>query len=248
MKLPYIQFYTGDWLKDPALSICSPATRGIWIDLICAIHEWNNGGKVTANLRQISRLCRCSEDEAQSALDELASSETADVYEANGVWTISCRRMTKAAELSAKRQQAGSKGAANTQANRQQNPDIEGEDEGLDRVREFARGEGIGEKDAEWFYWKGRGNGWTNGGKPMKDWKATLRSWNRAGYLPSQKNGSKAASSNRQMSAFEIEKRKQAVTDEINKIFRRNGSKRTDGDGIDELKKRRDELQQLLVV
>jgi len=50
----------------------------------------------------------------------------------------------------------------------------------------------------------------------------------------------------RSMSAFEVEKRKTAISDEINRIFKRNGSKRVEGDGIDELKKRRDELQRSL--
>ena len=55
-------------------------------------------------------------------------------------------------------------------------------------VARCRKADGITMQDAEWFYHKGRGNGWTNGGKPILDWKATLRSWKRAGYLPSQKN------------------------------------------------------------
>jgi hypothetical protein len=88
-----------------------------------------------------------------------------------------------------KRKQAGSIGGSKTQASREQTPDYNCnyDSEGLEKVREFARGEGIGKGDADWFYWKGRGNGWTNGGKPILDWKATLRSWNKANYLPSQK-------------------------------------------------------------
>lgn len=43
------------------------------------------------------------------------------------------------------------------------------------------------ESDAVWFFEKCQGNGWTNGGKPMKDWRATVRSWKAAGYLPSQR-------------------------------------------------------------
>ncbi len=58
-----------------------------------------------------------------------------------------------------------------------------------DLVREFARGEGIPDSDADWFFWKCEGNGWTNGGKPIRNWKATLRSWKQAKYLPSQKPG-----------------------------------------------------------
>ncbi len=167
--------------------MCSPATRGIWIDLICSIHELNRDGKLTANLRQMSRVCRCTEHEMSEALTELKTSRTADVYDENGVFTVTCRRIERSHSLSIARSQAGSKGAASTQAKREQNPDTDIEGEGLDRVREFSKGEGISQSDADWFYWKGKGNGWTNGGEPIRDWKATIRSWKRAGYLPSQK-------------------------------------------------------------
>ena len=94
--------------------------------------------------------------------------------------------MTREEEIRRKRVEAGSKGGAKTQAKREQNPDIDN-DNGLEKVREFSRGEGIPLSDADWFYWKGKANGWTNAGRPILDWKATLRSWHKAGYLPSQK-------------------------------------------------------------
>ena len=49
---------------------------------------------------------------------------------------------------------------------------------------------GLFPRDAEYFFSKCEGNGWTNGGKPIKDWKATLRAWKAQGYLPSQKTPS----------------------------------------------------------
>ena len=59
----------------------------------------------------------------------------------------------------------------------------------LEEVREFAKGEGVSESDADWFFYKCEGNGWTNAGKKIRDWKATFRSWHKARYLPSQKQG-----------------------------------------------------------
>lgn len=56
-------------------------------------------------------------------------------------------------------------------------------------VSAFFTAEELPDSDAEWFFEKCNGNGWTNGGKPIKDWKSTVRSWRAAGYLPSQKNG-----------------------------------------------------------
>ena len=51
----------------------------------------------------------------------------------------------------------------------------------------------------------------------------------------------------RQMSAFEIEKRCSAISEEISNTFKRNGNKRVEGDGIDALKQRRDELKKQMV-
>lgn len=76
---------------------------------------------------------------------------------------------------------------------------------------------------------------------------AITRNW--TGFEWDWLNGSNGqnGSLTRQMSAFEIEKRKTAICDEINKTFRRNGGKRVEGDGIDELKTRRDQLQRQLL-
>lgn len=38
-KSPSFQFYSGDWLRDPALRACSPSTRGTWIDMICFMDQ-----------------------------------------------------------------------------------------------------------------------------------------------------------------------------------------------------------------
>ena len=51
-----------------------------------------------------------------------------------------------------------------------------------------------------WNHWEG--NGWTNNGKKIKDWKATVRSWKDAGYLPSQKGGGQKGSSYGKEGAF----------------------------------------------
>jgi uncharacterized protein YdaU (DUF1376 family) len=59
----------------------------------------------------------------------------------------------------------------------------------VEDVKLFCAKSGISENDANWFWQKCEGNGWTNGGKPIKNWQMTLTAWKTAGYLPSQKNG-----------------------------------------------------------
>lgn len=49
MKRPAFQFYPSDWRKDPALSACSMAARGLWIELMCIAHESDNYGHLEIN-------------------------------------------------------------------------------------------------------------------------------------------------------------------------------------------------------
>jgi hypothetical protein len=193
-KHPYIPLYTGDWKKDPQLALCSVTTRGIWFELICCMHD-GNVGTLSATTEQFARLARCTHDEMERAITELSSTGTG-VIELNldGSKTIGCRRLMRKQEISKLRMVSGSKGGVKTQAKREQSPEYDNENEGVLRVREFVREEGGKESDADWFFWKCHANGWTNGGRQILDWKATFRSWQRAGYLPSQKQQSKNGS------------------------------------------------------
>lgn len=82
-------------MKDPALSMCDPATRGVWIDLLCAIHELDHAGQVTGTPEQLSRLCRCSVAQFVDALSEIRLTRSADVSERNGIVTVTSRRMKR---------------------------------------------------------------------------------------------------------------------------------------------------------
>lgn len=76
-KQPAFMFYTGDWLKDPALSVCAPATRGIWIDLLSRMHENDRSGIVTGSVPGLAASCRCSDDELRAALVDLVENQAA---------------------------------------------------------------------------------------------------------------------------------------------------------------------------
>lgn len=41
--------------------------------------------------------------------------------------------------------------------------------------------------DAEWFFYKCEGCGWKNDGKPILDWRMTVRAWEKIKIFPSQK-------------------------------------------------------------
>jgi hypothetical protein len=94
-KLPAFQFYPGDWMKDPQVSMLSAASRGVWIDLICAMHEASRSGELCGTTDQIARIARCSTAEFIQALTDFQTTGVADVTERNGKVTIINRRMKR---------------------------------------------------------------------------------------------------------------------------------------------------------
>ena len=186
-KLPHIPLYTGDWMKDTKLSVCTPATRGVWIDLLCAMHDENQSGELCGTSEQLARLARCSTVELVQALTELQTSNAADVAYRNEAWMVANRRMKKQAAIREKRAQAGSKGGANTQSKREQRPDTDNDIDCQRIIEEFCTSLGLPSTDGTAVFNKWQGNGWTNRDVPIRDWKATIRSWKAQGFLPSQK-------------------------------------------------------------
>lgn len=79
-KLFYMQFYTGEWLKDPNLRRCRAATKGIWIDLISTMWEDKQSGKFVGTPEVIGRVCGVSAAEALAAAIDLQKHGVADVY------------------------------------------------------------------------------------------------------------------------------------------------------------------------
>lgn len=54
MKRPAFQFYPADWRKDPELRTCSIAARGLWIDMLCLMHEAEPYGHLVVNGAPVS--------------------------------------------------------------------------------------------------------------------------------------------------------------------------------------------------
>ena len=195
MKQPAILFYVGDWRKDLAIQSMSYHHRGVWFELLLLMHTSEQRGRLTLNGRpmsnaDLSSLLGMTEQDCGNVISVFLAKGVAS-RDQNGA--IINRRMVREEERRDKLRDNASKGGSKTQANRQATLEDVNEIEGLEEVRGFSRGEGIPLPDADWFFYKCRGNGWTNGGKPIRDWKATLRSWKRAGYLPSQRNGKPGA-------------------------------------------------------
>ena len=112
-KQPAMLFYPGDWMKDPALRSVSVSARGLWIDLLCLMHEsprrgylqHATGKPVTAE--QIARMTGCSTDEVSRLLQEL---EYSGVFSCTEHGVIYSRRIVRDESIREKRREAGRKG------------------------------------------------------------------------------------------------------------------------------------------
>lgn len=150
MKFPFIQCFTGDWLKDPAVSMLSPAARGIWWDFICVMHESDRSGMVTGTRPMLARLVRCSTDELGGALNEFCQCKTAEVTDDNGVVTVINRRMRREAlerEMAAKRQErhraGGTVPGSVTALSRDIIRSLESESDNSDKASKPMKSEGV---------------------------------------------------------------------------------------------------------
>jgi len=92
---PAFQFYPGDWKKDPCLSMCGPETRGIYIDILCSMHDNDGSGIITGTVEQLARMCRCSPKQMADAIEELSVTKTCRVTISDGAITMMNRRMNE---------------------------------------------------------------------------------------------------------------------------------------------------------
>lgn len=204
-KLPAWQLYTGDWLKDPNLSMCSPSTRGIWIDILCAMHENNRSGVIAGTPDQLARLCRCSAVDLVSAIAELSDTKTANVTERHGIVTLICRRMQREAQVrnqsrvrQKKRREKeppekachGGVAPLSQDHSYSYSPSENSNQEkskpkkkvsippDIAEVEAYCRERGSLVDPQKWwdFY---ESKGWFIGKNKMKDWKAAVRTWER---------------------------------------------------------------------
>lgn len=215
-KLPGFMFYPGDWLRD-GVSGCSLEAQGLWLRMMFLGHDSDRYGYLSTNgvaipAGSIAQRCGCTLPQYTTLLVELT---IAGVPSRTPEGIIYSRRMVKDAlirEQGAIRQRNFKKrkkegNAPVTQKKRLSNAFYESENEiedvisrnskttntknkgNLQTVMEFCVQIGLQESDGEWFFNKCEGCGWLNSGRPIRDWKSTLRSWKAAAYLPSQKPG-----------------------------------------------------------
>lgn len=112
MNTPWLKFYPSDWRADPALRMCSLAARGLWMEMLCLMHEADPRGSLLVNgravdARQLAILAGVSEAEATPLLTELGS---AGVFSRKRSGVIFSRRMERDEQKSRKNKENGRMG------------------------------------------------------------------------------------------------------------------------------------------
>lgn len=97
---PWMKFYPSDWRADPALRSCTIAARGLWIEMLCIMHEAEPYGSLLIkgqriDKKRLSSLCGIPEKECTVLMLEL---EGFGVFERDIDGTIYSRRMRRDSE------------------------------------------------------------------------------------------------------------------------------------------------------
>lgn len=97
MKRPSFQFYPSDWLRDTALRSCSIGARGLWMDMICFMHEGSPYGHLKVGNKVIlaSNLCGMVGSTLSDVEGWLSELNQAGVYDTADDGSMFSRRMIK---------------------------------------------------------------------------------------------------------------------------------------------------------
>ncbi len=112
MKRPSFQFYPGDWLHDAALRMCSIQARGLWMDMICYMHQSSPYGHLMVNGKEITpnQLARMVGEAAEGVSRWLMELEDSGVLSYNDDGIIYSKRMVRDETLRNARAAGGKEG------------------------------------------------------------------------------------------------------------------------------------------
>lgn len=141
MADPFLKFFTSDWRSDPRLRMCSAAARGVWIDMICIMHEAAPYGHllVHGQFPNEAQLASLTGTLAAELPDLIAELERHGVFSRTREGVIYSRKLVRMAAKSAKARKNGKRGGnpalRNHTENKQENEDrLTLKDKGLDKA------------------------------------------------------------------------------------------------------------------
>jgi uncharacterized protein YdaU (DUF1376 family) len=96
-KAPSVQFYYKDFIAD--MMEFEPDVVGAWMLILCKIWHEDNGGSITKNISQLSRIMQTTIEKAEYFLEHFVTENIADVTRCNGKITITNRRSKREHKL-----------------------------------------------------------------------------------------------------------------------------------------------------
>jgi len=201
MKRPSFQFYPADWLRDTALRTCSVGARGLWIDMICFMHEGAPYGHLKVGNKVIlpSNLAGMVGATLLETEGWLAELESGGVFERTEEGCILSRRMIRDENLRNLRASGGKLGGnpalkvnlppnleGQSKVNRKPTPSSSSSSSSskfskpsVGELIEYGKTLNPPFTRALEFLDHYESNGWKVGKTGMKDWKASVRTWQR---------------------------------------------------------------------
>lgn len=194
MKLPAFQFYPGDWRKDPGVQSLDYQSRGVWLEILCLMHESERRGVLLLNGKAMpeSALARLLGIEPNLLNQILTTLDNHGVTSREAeTGALMSRRMVRDESLRKIRQTCGKKGGnpvllnqipttgdnqiSTPSSSSSSSPSVE-EREGvcippmtrqeLDRLAEMR---GVPKECVEWFWNTHDARGWTDAtGQPIR--------------------------------------------------------------------------------
>ena len=120
---PWMKFYPADWRADPALRVCSIGARGLWMEMICLMHEAEPRRSLLVAGKQVSetQLISLVGLPRKVVATLLAELEEAQVFSRDEDGTIYSRRMRRDIDK-AEKDKANGKAGGNPNLKRGDNP------------------------------------------------------------------------------------------------------------------------------
>lgn len=122
-RLPAMMFYPGDWMKDPGVRSLSLAARGLWMDMLCLMHECPARGYLATptgkpmTTKQISRMVGATAEEFKELFEELSDIGVCSITDQGCVYS---RRMARDEEDRSKNVESGRRGGRARVANQRE--------------------------------------------------------------------------------------------------------------------------------
>jgi len=113
MKAPAFQFYPADWRKDPAVQALDFFSRGVWIEVLCLMHESNERGVLLLNgipmpESALANILGLDKQNLEDALSKIKAYGVAKIRQSDGA--LYSKRMVDDEKLTQVRREAGNKG------------------------------------------------------------------------------------------------------------------------------------------